>query len=96
MRERAICGEEVIKFQERNGRNIFQKDNMKYKVSILFTFIADEQEYYDSLIEEGYLPDEAEQCIKDSFYEMSDRIDNRADNVIYFPYFNECTVEKID
>ena len=69
---------------------------MKYKVSILFTFIADEQEYYDSLIEEGYLPDEAEQCIKDSFYEVSDIIDNRADNVIYFPYFNECTVEKID
>lgn len=69
---------------------------MKYKVSILFTFIADEQEYYDSLIEEGYLPDEAEQCIKNSFYEMSDTIDNRADNVIYFPYFNECTVEKID
>ena len=69
---------------------------MKYKVSILFTFIADEQENYDSLIEDGYLPDEAEQCIKDSFYEMSDRIDNRADNVIYFPYFNECTVEKID
>lgn len=96
MRERVICGEEVIKFQERNGRNIFQKDNMKYKVSILFTFIADEQENYDSLIEDGYLPDEAEQCIKDSFYEMSDRIDNRADNVIYFPYFNECTVEKID
>lgn len=96
MHEHAICGEEVIKFQERNGGNIFQKDNMKYKVSILFTFIADEQENYDSLIEEGYLPDEAEQCIKDSFYEMSDRIDNRADNVIYFPYFNECTVEKID
>lgn len=69
---------------------------MKYKVSILFTFIADEQEYYDSLIEDGYLPDEAEQCIKDSFYEMADRIDNRADNVFYFPYFNECTVEKID
>ena len=69
---------------------------MKYKVSILFTFIADEQEYYDSLIEEGYLPDEAEQCIKNSFYEMSDTIDNCADNVIYFPYFNECTVEKID
>ena len=37
---------------------------MKYKVSILFTFIADEQEYYDSLIEDGYLPDEAEQHIK--------------------------------
>ena len=69
---------------------------MKYKVSILFTFTADEQEYYNSLIEEGYLPDEAEQCIRDSFYEMSNRIDNRADNVIYFPYFNECIIEKID
>lgn len=69
---------------------------MKYKVSITFTFTADEQEYYDSLIEEGYSPDKAVQCIKDSFYEMSDRIDNRADNVIYFPYFNECTVERID
>ena len=69
---------------------------MKYKVSITFTFTADEQEYYDSLIEEGYLPDEAEQCIKDSIYEMSDKIDGYADNVIYFPYFNGCTVERID
>ncbi len=69
---------------------------MKYKVSILFTFIADEQEYYDLLIEDGYLPDEAEQHIKNSFYEMSDRIDNRADNVICFPYFHECIIEKLE
>ena len=57
---------------------------MKYKVSILFTFIADEQEYYDSLIEEGYLPDEAERHIKNSLYEMANRIDGYADNIIYF------------
>ena len=69
---------------------------MKYKVSILFTFIADEREYYDSLIEEGFLPDEAERHIKNSFYEMADRIDGHAGNIIYFPYMNECKIEEIE
>lgn len=69
---------------------------MKYKVSILFTFIADEQEYYNSLIEDGYLPDEAERCIKDSLYEIANRIDDRADNIIYFPYMSECEIEEIE
>lgn len=69
---------------------------MKYKVKILFSFIVDEQEHYNSLIEEGYLPDEAERLIKDSLYEMADRIDNRADNIIYFPYMNECIIEKLE
>lgn len=69
---------------------------MKYKVKILFTFIADEQEYYNSLIEEGYLPDEAEHHIKDSLYEMADRIDGHADNIIYFPYMSECKIEEIE
>lgn len=69
---------------------------MKYKVSILFTFIADEQEYYDSLIEDGYSPDEAKQRIKNSLYDMADRIDNRADNVIYFPCMSECEIKEID
>lgn len=69
---------------------------MKYKVSLLFTFIADEQEYYDSLIEEGYLPNEAERHIKNSLYEMADRIDGYADNVIYFPYTSECEIKEIE
>lgn len=69
---------------------------MKYKVSITFTFIADEQEYYDSLIEEGYLPDEAEHSIKNSLYEMADRLDGHADNIIYFPYMSECKIEEND
>ena len=69
---------------------------MKYKVSILLTFIADEQEYYDSLIEEGYLPDEAERHIKDLLYDMADSIDNRADNIIYFPYMCECKIKEIE
>ena len=69
---------------------------MKYKVSILFTFIADEQEYYDSLIEDGYSPDEAKQRIKNSLYDIADRIDNRADNVIYFPYMSECEIKEIE
>lgn len=69
---------------------------MKYKVSILFTFIADEQQYYDSLIEEGYLPDEAKRCIENSLCEIVNRIDGHADNIIYFPYMNEYTVKEID
>ena len=69
---------------------------MKYKVSLLFTFIADEQEYYDSLIEEGYLPDEAERHIKNSLYEMANRIDGYADNIIYFPYMSECEIKEVD
>lgn len=69
---------------------------MKYKVSILFTFIADEQEYYDSLIEEGYLPDEAERHIKNSLYDIADTIDNRADNIIYFPYMCKCEIKEIE
>lgn len=69
---------------------------MKYKVSILFTFIADEQEYYDSLIEEGYLPDEAKRHIKNSLYDIADTIDNRADNIIYFPYMCECEIKEIE
>lgn len=69
---------------------------MKYKVSILFTFITDEQEYYDSLIKEGYLPDEAKHHIKNSFYEIADRIDNRAANVINFPYMSECEIKEIE
>ena len=69
---------------------------MQYQVSITYTFIADEQEYYDSLIEDGYSPDEAEQHIKNSLYEMADRMDNRADNVIYFPYMSECEIKKIE
>lgn len=69
---------------------------MKYKVSLLFTFIADEQEYYDSLIEDGYLPDEAKRHIKDSLYEIADRIDNRVDNIIYFPYMSECEIKEIE
>ena len=67
---------------------------MKYKVSLLFTFIADEQEYYDSLIEDGYSPNEAERLIKDSIYEIADRINNRADNIIYFPYISECIMQE--
>ena len=69
---------------------------MKYKVSILFTFIADEQEYYNSLIEEGYLPDEAKHHIKNSLHEIADRIDGHADNIIYFPYMNECKIEEME
>jgi len=69
---------------------------MKYKVSIHFTFIADEQEYYNSLIEEGYLPDEAERHIKNSLYEMADRIEGRVDNIIYFPYMSECEIKEIE
>lgn len=69
---------------------------MKYKASITFTFTTDEQEYYDSLIEEGYLPNEAEQCIKDSIYEMFSKIEGRADNVFYFPYMSECEIKRID
>lgn len=69
---------------------------MKYKVSIRFAFIADEQEYYDSLIEEGYLPDEAKHHIKDSLYEIADRIDGHADNIIYFPYMSECEIKEIE
>lgn len=69
---------------------------MKYKVSIRFAFIADEQEYYDSLIEEGYSPDEAKHHIKNSLYEIADRIDGRADNIIYFPYMSECEIKEIE
>ena len=69
---------------------------MKYKVSILFTFIVNEQEYYDSLIEEGYLPDEAKHHIKNSLYEIADRLDGRADNIIDFPYMSECEIKEID
>lgn len=69
---------------------------MKYKVKILFSFIADEQEYYNSLIEEGYLPDEAKRLIKDSLYEMANRIDGHADNIIYFPYMSECEIKEIE
>ena len=69
---------------------------MKYKVSILFTFIVNEQEYYDSLIEEGYLPDEAKHHIKNSLYEIADRLDDQADNIIDFPYMSECEIKEID
>ena len=69
---------------------------MKYQVSITYTFIADEQQYYDSLIEDGYLPDEAKYHIVDSLHEIAQKIDGHADNIIYFPYYNNCVITKLD
>ncbi len=69
---------------------------MKYQVSITYTFIADEQQYYDSLIEDGYLPDEAKYHIVNSLHEMAQKIDEHVDNIIYFPYYNNCVITKLD
>lgn len=54
---------------------------MKYKLSIQYEFITEEQENYTELIEDGYLPDEAIKVIKDELYALANKISCRADNI---------------
>lgn len=69
---------------------------MKYKLTINYEYIKDAQEQYDELIENGYLPDEAERIIKDNLLELADKITGCADNVFWGNYTEFINVEKIN
>ena len=69
---------------------------MKYKLSIQFEFITEEQENYDELINDGYSPEEAKNIIKDELYELANRLNCRADNIFWNNYTEIINVEKIN
>lgn len=70
---------------------------MKYRVILRFETTIDETESYNELIENGYLPDEAEKQIKkDIEQDCIERIIGRADNIFYTPYDADYLIEEID
>lgn len=56
---------------------------MKYKLTINYEYIEGVQEQYDELIEDGYLPDEAEKRIESNLRELASKISGRADNTFW-------------
>ena len=69
---------------------------MKYKLTIHYEYVRDMQEVYNELIEDGYLPDEAEKEIKSNLKELAERIDWCADNTFWGNYTEVVKVEEID
>ena len=69
---------------------------MKYKLTINYEYIRDMQEVYNELIEDGFLPDEAEKEIKSSLKELAERIDWCASNVFWGNYIRVVDVEEVE
>lgn len=70
---------------------------MKFKLTINYECILDETEFYNELIKDGYLPDEAEKYIKQSLKEdYIDRLETRADNLFLSGYTTYYNIEEID
>lgn len=69
---------------------------MKYKLTIYYEYIRDMQEVYNELIEDGYLPDEAEKQIESNLRELASKISGRADNTFWNNYTETIKVEKIN
>lgn len=69
---------------------------MKYKLSIQFEFITEEQENYDELINDGYSPEEAKNIIKDELYGLANKLSCRAENTFYKPYKEVIKVEELN
>jgi len=59
---------------------------MKIRARITFETVIDETNFYNELIENGYLPDAAVKTILNREREELERIDNRAANIFYTPY----------
>ena len=70
---------------------------MKYRVILRFETTIDGTESYNELIEDGYLPDEAERQIKRHIeQDCIGPIIGRADNTFYTPYDTDYLIEEID
>jgi len=59
---------------------------MKIRARVTFETIIDETNFYNELIENGYLPDEAIKTILNREREELERINSRAANIFYTPY----------
>ena len=68
---------------------------MKYKLTIHYEYVQDMQEVYNELIEDGFLPDEAEKEIKNNLEELAERIDWHASNVFWSNYSRIVDVEEV-
>ena len=70
---------------------------MKYKITIDYEIIKDVTDWYNELINNGYLPDEAEKFIRQTIKEdYIDRLDGRADNLFWSDYTTYYNIEEID
>ena len=70
---------------------------MKFNAILEFETAIDATEMYNELIEDGYLPDEAEREIRHYIEtEYFDRICGYADNIFYTPYNTNWRIERVD
>lgn len=69
---------------------------MKIKAKIIYETVIDETEFYNELIENGYLPDEAKKTILKRVHEEYKRIGNRAANIFWTPYEEQYNIEEIN
>lgn len=70
---------------------------MKYKITIDYEMIRDVTDWYNELINDGYLPDEAEKHIKQIIKEdCVDRLNGHADNILWSGYTTYYNIEEID
>lgn len=69
---------------------------MKIKATVKYETIIDESNFYNELIENGYLPDEAKNTIISRVKEELRRIGNRAANIFWTPYEEWYNVEVIN
>lgn len=70
---------------------------MKFKLTISYECTLDETEFYNELIKDGYLPDEATKYIRQRLKEdYVDRLDGRADNLFWSEYNSYYNIEEIE